>query len=319
MGTGGTTSGTTGVRVRTLREDEVAEADRIMRVAFGTFVGLDDPATYLGDADLVRTRFAAEPAAALAAEVDGALVGTNFVARWGSVGYFGPLTVLPALWDRGVARALLDATMELFERWGVEHRGLFTFAQSPKHLALYQRYGFFPRFLTAILAGAPGVRTDAWTTVGSVRDPHAVLDAAAEVTGSVLEGLDVRREILAVSELGLGDTVLVHDGEGLEAFAVCHVGPGTEAGSGQCYVKFGAARGGPSAPERFRRLVDAVETFAAAHVASSVTCGVSTGRRGAYRLLLERGYRAGRIGVTMHAPDVDAYHHAGAYVLDDWR
>lgn len=317
------TSAALEVRVRALREEELGDADRIMRLAFGTFVGLADPATYLGDADLVRTRFAADPQHALAAEVDGVLAGSNFVTRWGSVGFFGPLTVHPALWNRGVARALLDATMDVFDRWGVVHRGLFTFAHSAKHLALYERYGFSPRFLTAIVSKPPDVQAEGWTTFASAQDPDRSLAEAAAVTGSVLDGLDVRREILAVAELGLGDTVMMHDADadadGLAGFAVCHVGAGTEAGSGNCFVKFGAVRAGPAAPERFGRLLDAVESFAVARGASSVTAGVSTGRRGAYRQLLERGYRASRVGVTMHAPDVDAYHHPGAYVLDDWR
>ncbi|HUR73149.1 MAG TPA: hypothetical protein VMZ00_02665, partial [Sporichthya sp.] len=80
------------VVVRRLEEGELAEADRIMRVAFGTFLGLPDPMAFMGDADYVRTRWEADPTVALAAELDGRLVGTNFVTRWGSVGFFGPLT-----------------------------------------------------------------------------------------------------------------------------------------------------------------------------------------------------------------------------------
>ncbi len=305
--------------VRLLRTEEVEQADRIMRVAFGTFLGVPDPAAYLGDADLVRTRFAADPGAALAAELTGELVGTNFVARWGSVGVFGPLSVAATRWDRGIARALLDATMDVLDGWGVTHRGLFTFAQSPKHLALYQRYGYAPRFLTAICAGAPVARSDGWTTFGESEDRAAALAAAAAVTGSVFLGLDVRSEILAATELALGDTVMVYDDAGLGAFAVCHVGAGSEAGSGICYVKFAAARAGADAPGRFSHLVDAVESFAASRGVSVVTAGVSTARRGAYAQLLGRGYQVQRTGVTMHAPDVDAYHHPGAFVLDDWR
>ena len=101
----------------------------------------------MGDADYIRTRWAADPSAALAAEVDGRLVGSNFLTRWGSVGFFGPLSVTPEMWNRGVARALLSETMAVFDRWGVRHRGLFTFGESPKHVALYQSYGFLPAFL----------------------------------------------------------------------------------------------------------------------------------------------------------------------------
>jgi GNAT superfamily N-acetyltransferase len=317
----------TDVRIRPLLEGDLAEADRIMRLAFGTFLGLPEPGSFMGDADYVRTRWAADPAAALAAEVDGRLVGTNFVTRWGSVGFFGPLTVEPARWDRGVARALVAATMPIFERWGVTHAGLFTFPGSPKHLGLYQSYGFLPRFLTPVMvrsgpsagpAGkSPGGR---WGTVRDAADIGVVMAACARITDATYPCLDVTREIEAVATQKLGDTVLVvGDDGGVEAFAVCHTGAGSEAGSGACFVKFGAALPGPGAADRFTRLLTAVEAFAREEGAPAVVAGVNTARRGAYRTLLDRGYKAEMIGVTMHRPDESAYHDADAWVIDDWR
>ena len=43
------------VSVRPLREGDLSEADRIMRLAFGTFLGLPEPMTFMGDAGYVRT------------------------------------------------------------------------------------------------------------------------------------------------------------------------------------------------------------------------------------------------------------------------
>ena len=309
----------TGINVRRLREDELDEADRIMRLAFGTFLGLPNPMDFMGDADYVRTRWAAEPSSALAAEMDGALVGTNFVSCWGSAGFFGPLTVEPSLWDRGVARALLDQTIPIFDERGVRHRGLFTFGHSPKHISLYQRYGFLPGYLTPILSKPVSGPAGRWTTFSALADLEKGHAAAAAVTGSILEGLDVRREIDAALRQKLGDTVLVYDGGDVAALAVCHVGPGTEAGSGTCFVKFGAVRAGDGAEERFAHLLDACEGFAASRSASTIVAGVNTGRRGAYRQLLGRGYCPDFIGVAMHQPDDGAYHYSDAYVIDDWR
>ena len=142
---------TAGVRIRPLAAEDLAEADRICRVAFGTFLGMPEPEKMFGDANMVRTRWRAEPGAGLAAELDGRLAGSNFATNWGSVGFFGPLSVAPEYWDRAIAQRLLDATMELFAAWGTRHVGLFTFAQSAKHVGLYQKYGFWPRFLTAVM------------------------------------------------------------------------------------------------------------------------------------------------------------------------
>ena len=75
------------VTIRLLREKDLPVADRIMRLAFGTFLGLPDPLEFMGDADYVRTRWLADPFGALGAEFGGELVGTNFATRWGSVGF----------------------------------------------------------------------------------------------------------------------------------------------------------------------------------------------------------------------------------------
>ncbi|HEY1211955.1 MAG TPA: GNAT family N-acetyltransferase [Nitrososphaera sp.] len=142
----------TKIIVRPMREEDLDEADRIMRLAFGIFLGMPEPLKFMGDADFVHTRYRADPSAALSAEVDGKIVGSNFALDWGSMGVFGPLTVHPEYWDKGVARLLLDQTMKIFERWSTKHMGLFTFAQSSKHVHLYQKYGFWPTYLTAIMS-----------------------------------------------------------------------------------------------------------------------------------------------------------------------
>jgi len=308
------------VTTRALVASDLDEADRIMRVAFGTFLGLPDPMAFMGDADYVHTRWTAEPSAAMAAEVEGRLVGSNFVTRWGSVGCFGPLTVSPEVWDKGVARALLDRTMELFDEWGVRHRGLFTFAQSPKHLGLYGRYGFLPRFLTSVMAKSVSRNGSEETMLYSAsEDRGQIVEECAALTTAIYPGLEVTREIRAVESQNLGDTVLVMEGAEVAGFAVCHLGAGTEAGSGVCFIKFGATRPGDGAAGRFARLLEACETFATTSGAGVVRAGVSTSRRGAYQTLIERGYLAQLVGVTMHQPDEEAYHRPDAWVLDDWR
>jgi GNAT superfamily N-acetyltransferase len=324
-----------------MQDGDVQEADRIMRLAFGTFLGLPDPMAFAGDADYVRSRYLADPASALVAEDSdsGRIVGSNFALDWGSVGVFGPLTVHPEFWDRGVARRLLEGTMDIFSRWGTRHVGPFTFAQSSKHVHLYQKFGFWPRFLTAVMskqvAAAAAIADNGarpepvlYSQLGDAAKARAI-EACRSLTGEIYGGLDLEKEVRSVDRLQLGDTLLLYDGDSnsnsnssdgsLAAFAVCHCGPGTEAGSGNCYVKFGASRPGSGSAEHFDALLGACESFTVSQGLSRVVAGVNTARHGAYRSMVARNFRTDIQGVAMHRPNEPGYNREDAYVIDDWR
>jgi GNAT superfamily N-acetyltransferase len=309
--------------VHPLQEPELSAADAIMRLAFGTFIGLPEPMSFMGDAAYVRNRWLANPEAAFAAEVDGRVVGSNFATNWGSVGFFGPLTVHPEFWDRGVAKRLMEPIVDLFEKWGTTHAGLFTFPHSVKHVGLYQRFGFWPRFLTPVMSKpVEQVKTAShWTRFSEVpaTERESVLHACREVTDAIYAGLDVADEIRAVAAQKLGDTILLWDDSRLVALAVCHIGPGTEAGSGVCYIKFGAVRPRPAAANDFNRLLEACEELALFQQASRLRAGVNTARHEAYRQMLSRGFRTDMQGVVMSRPNEAGYNRPGVYVLDDWR
>jgi len=311
------------IRIRPLEERDLAEADRILRVAFGTFLGLPDPVKMFGDSDFAYTRFRAAPDSALAAEVDGQLVGSNFVTRWGSFGFFGPLSVEPRLWEQRVAQHLLGPTMELFERWGCRHTGLFTFSHSPKHAALYQKFDFWSRFLTPVMSKqvAPSIAQHRYALFSELpaTQKEEILAACRDTTGEIYEGLDVSREVLAVASQRLGDTVLLLDGSKVSAFAVCHVGPKTEAGSGNCYVKFGAVRPEASAQRIFEELLNTCEAYAAARGMGRLTAGVNMSRHEAYEVMVRREFRTDLMGVAMQRANDPGFNRPGIYVLDDWR
>ena len=311
------------VMVRPLQESDLPTADRIMRLAFGTFIGMPEPTAFMGDASYVRTRWLADPSAAFAAEVGGELIGSNFATNWGSVGFFGPLTIRPDFWDRGVGKRLMEPVMESFAKWGTRHAGLFTFAHSQKHVGLYQKFGFWPRFLTAIMSkpvehtkGAPRWMRFSEVPAGK-RDE--ILSTCRELTDAIYEGLDVEHEIRAVATQELGDTILLREDDRLVGMAVCHVGPGTEAGSGVCYIKFGAARPGATAAQDFSRLIDACEEMASGRNLSRLVAGVNTARHEAYRQMLARGFRTDIQGVAMSRPNEAGYNRPGVYLVDDWR
>jgi GNAT superfamily N-acetyltransferase len=308
--------------IRQMRESDIPIASAVFRRAFGTFLGLPDPDTFSADREYLRGRWHADPTAALVAEVNGSLAGSNLATRWGSFAFFGPLTVEPALSNRGIAKMLLAATMEIIDGWQVRDAALFTFSNSTKHIHLYQGFGFWPRSLTALLSKPPvehwGASFDTFSPGGD-SDRAAAIDACRGVADSVYPGLDLSSEIRVAYEQQLGETVLLWGRDSLDAFAVCHQGAGTEAGENTCYIKFAAARSGPRAQSVFELLLRACEVHALQCGLKRIEAGVNTARSHAYRTMLRIGYRADSYGIAMHRNDSPAYNRPDCYVVDDLR
>jgi predicted N-acetyltransferase YhbS len=311
------------LRIRPIEERDVEEADRIIRLAFGTFLGVPDPMAVFGDSDFAHTRYRAAPDSAFVAEANGRVVGSNFVTRWGSFGFFGPLTIEPRLWDKGIAQRLLEPTMRLFEEWQCSNTGLFTFGHSTKHVSLYQKFGFWARFLTSIMSkGVMRAQSVEDCVLFSRLRPAEKIEALAgcrEATGLIYDGLDVTREITAVDEQKLGDTVIRFEDSKVSALAVCHLGPSTEAGRGICYVKFGCVRPGPGAQSAFELILADCEALAGTGGASRLVAGVNLSRHEAYRVMLGKGFRTDMQGVAMHRNNEPGFCRPGLFVIDDWR
>ena len=77
----------------------------------------------------------------------------------------------------------------------------------------------------------------------------------------------------------------------MAGFAACHIGEGSEAGTGNLFVKFGVVRPDQSAPATFARLIDACESVAAEAGCQEINAGVNTGRHQAYCYMIDRGFR----------------------------
>jgi len=216
----------------------------------------------------------------------------------------------------------MEPMIDCFTKWGTRHAGLFTFVQSQKHIGLYQKFGFWPRFLTAITSkpaeGKQGKRSpSSWSRFSDVpgNNREAVLKACRGLTDAIYEGLDVGRDIRAVSNQRLGDTLLLWNGSTLDGLAVCHYGAGTEAGSGRCYIKFAAGR----SERALDSALDACEEMAAAEGLSRLVAGVNMARHEAYRQMMAHGFRTDYQGVAMQRPNEPGYNRPGVYVIDDWR
>jgi GNAT superfamily N-acetyltransferase len=314
------------VKVGPLKQAELEEADQIFRLAFGTFIGLPNPAEFMAGRNLVISRWHAPHVKALGARENGRLVGVNMTARWGSFGFLGPLIVLPEYWDRGIAKQLMDATVQLFDQQGLKGTGLFTFPHSIKHVGLYQKFGYWPSYLTALMkrepaaASAPpaaGTLVGHLTTLGKGARDEAMA-ACARLTDKIEKGLDLTDEIRSLLKQKTGEVVLTYTRNSLDGFAVCLNGPESEGGEKVCYIKFAAARSGPGAGERFDALLEACDAFALSRSAT-IEAGMSFAHEDAYRRMRAHGYRAYAQGVAMQRPHRAGRLRADVYAIEDWR
>jgi predicted N-acetyltransferase YhbS len=310
------------MNVRQLDPQDLPATDRVFRLAFGTAAGLTNPLEMFGDAGYMH-RWHLETGTAFVAEANGEIVGSNFLTRWGSLGTFGPLTVHPDYWNQGIASALMEATMAQFVAWKTPTVAFFTSSHSPKHLWFYSKFGFYPGYLTTVLVkeveSLPnGGNLTRYSELACNQRQDALSQARA-LTNAIYQGLDLQAEIKLVQDQGLGDTLLLWDQVGLAGFAILHIGPGSEGGSHNGYIKFAAARPGPGIETRFEQLLTGGEIFAASRQLKTLTAGVNTSRQNAYQRLLARGYKIRLIGVAMHHPPEWDYCRPDVYVLDDRR
>jgi GNAT superfamily N-acetyltransferase len=315
-----------------LTETYMNEADRICRLSFGTFLGLPEPMSFFGDVDYVFTRFTANPSLSLGAYIDSEIVGSNFIAIWGSVGIFGPLTVRPDLWDKGVGKHLLDRTMEIFRQHNMEHIGFLTYANSAKHSHIYQKYDFWPRFLTHVMSktimpkssNSDGEVTMYFSKYSSFDESRRsdIINESFSLTDSIYGGLNLESEVQSIFKQGLGETILMRGKDmNLCGLAVCHCGAGTEAGSNTCYVKFGAtiSNGQQSALDIFEDLLNFCERFTASQGLSKLVAGVNVGNLSSYRKMIAKGFRTEFQGVLMTKNNDPGYHKEDICAIDDWR
>lgn len=92
---------------------------------------------------------------AVVAELDGRVVGSNFLDERGAIAGVGPITVDPACQDAGIGRRLMLAALERAREQGFAGVRLLQAAYHNRSLCLYAKLGFQAREPVVNLDGAP--------------------------------------------------------------------------------------------------------------------------------------------------------------------
>jgi len=324
------------IKIRRVRKGDLSKVRDVIEQAFGDFferqVGTR-PRQVFGGAQYVHHRWLMEPWGCFVAEEgDGKIVGAAVAVMWGSLGLVGPIAVLTNYQNQDIGQQLLTACQEFFDENKATLQGVGTYPYSPKHLVLYQKFGYKPKGLVAIMAkhldrremvhatkGAkPGLGVRRYSSLEEARKKPAMLKFR-RITNSIWRGMDVGKEVEIVDGLALGDTLLLEKGRELIGFAVVHMPPNSEAPHGAAYIKFLAIDSRHRKPEYLHILLATAEEMAAAAQLGQVVAPAYTYYWTAYQVLLERGYHVDFTLVRMKRGKQEDYEDGSDLVLDDWR
>lgn len=324
------------IKIRRVRKGDLSKVRDVVEQAFGDFYERQlgtRPRQVFGGAQYVHHRWLMEPWGCFVAEEgEGKIVGAAVTVIWGSVGLVGPLAVLSTYQNQDIGQQLLKAAQGFFEENKVTLQGLASYPSSPKHLLLFQKFGYKPKGLVAITSKPLDRReivqaTQAMKPTVSVRRFSAleesrkktVMQKLRRITSSVYRGLDLSKEVEIVDGLALGDTVLLERGRELIGFAIYHSPGVSEASQGTLYVKYLAIDFRHRRPEHFHHLMAALEELAHGAGLRRVVAPAYTYYWAAYQGLLERGYSIDFTMVRMKRGKIEEYERPIDLVLDDWR
>jgi len=324
------------IKIRRVRKGDLSKVRDVIEQAFGDFferqVGTR-PRQVFGGAQYVHHRWLMEPWGCFVAEEgDGKIVGAAVAVMWGTIGLVGPVAVLTSYQNQDIAQQLLTACQEFFDENKATLQGVCTYPYSPKHLILYQKFGYKPKGLVVITgkqldrreivhatkAAKPGPAVRRYSTLEEAKKKQA-MQKIRRMTNAVWRGMDLGKEVEIVDGLTLGDTLLLEKGREVIGFAICHLPPNSEAPQGSAYVKFLAVDPRHRKPEHLHALLGAVEEMAGAALLQRVVVPAYTYYWTAYQALLERGYHVDFTMVRMKRGKQEDYEDPSDLVLDDWR
>lgn len=158
-----------------IREAEPADVEACAQICFDGFASIHDGHNFprdfagLGATTMVITAQIGSPGVfGVVAEIDGNIIGSNFIDERDPIMAIGPITVAPSGQNSGVGRRLMEAVLERAK----DARGI-RLVQDGFHmrsLALYSSLGFEVTAACVLVEGTPGGDPPAGTEVRPVTE-----------------------------------------------------------------------------------------------------------------------------------------------------
>lgn len=220
------TTGPRGVRVRRLEREDIGPLNQLFADAFSDRYRRDGLAgVRVPPLNPVIWRYAIDDAgdgAVCWEDVDGRMVAFNVAHQSGTEGWMGPLAVRPDWQGTGLGKQIVTRGVEFLRSRGCTVIGLETMPRTMDNIGFYSRLGFVPGHMTVTFTyEAKPARCVLLSRLGAADADAALLDCARLVQ-RLQPGVDFTREIQLTRKLGIGDTVLLQDADGITGFALCH-------------------------------------------------------------------------------------------------
>jgi len=242
----------------------------------------------------------AEPEGAYVIEETGRLVAYCFSRCWGSVGWLGPLSVLPEETGKGYGKEIVTTGIEYLKRSGVQTIGLEMAAVSGRNLAFYTKLGFQVDAPTVdcVRPVAATTRTGENNDFEVVRlsriaaaERPALLSAIRQFSARFQPALDYSDEITRCLYFGFGDAILLLDNGQIIALMIAH----TETYSAEekrQFLKVNILQISPGLPiQIIDSCIDILERWAREEDLRALYVRVPTRYTGAFRYLLQNSFQ----------------------------
>ncbi|HEY2027242.1 MAG TPA: GNAT family N-acetyltransferase [Gemmatimonadaceae bacterium] len=249
----------------------------------------------------------------------GEIAGFNMVHRSGVEGWMGPLAVRNEYQGTGTGKEIVERGIAWLTReQGVHVIGLETMPRTMDNIGFYSRLGFAPGRLTVTLTVEAVSAERAPELLGRLgaRNRDDVLAEAQALVDGLLAGYDFTREIELTDSLNLGDTVLLHDGDTLVGFALCHTVPLVE---GRVREDLRVLKLVLADETRFDAMVRALQDFARRSGTRRVAFRVQGEYDGLYRRLIAMGARVRWTDLRMALGGYEEQKPERGVVLSNWE
>ncbi len=230
----------------------------------------------------------------------GRIVAYCFTHLWGTLGWIGPLSVLPAKQGQGLGKKVVEAAIEQLQASRAATIGLELAAGSSRNLAFYTKLGFIPERLTVDLVkevtqSPQKVPTEDCEITSyaesTVAQRKSILNDISELSASLELGLDYTGEIQQLHEAGYGDGLAFRRSKRVLGFALVHTETYT-AEERRHFLKVNALQlAAQSGPAALRLVLGKLEAFATVEELAAIYIRVPLRYQNAYRQILAMGYQ----------------------------